>query len=288
MLTRIACCWLAFSFAVSIAWCQSPPSDHDAAGQQTGDSGDAVIQGIEYRADISPEDEERLLLNYRGKKALEDPRLMRIVHFLLNGADPEGAMEALAVMPNQARDMKSAGSPPKATWEEYLAEYEKKQGRTLTAQERRFCLEEYNKNILAPAQRSQGELLWPEQRLQVLSWTPESRGLSKLLTETPIGEAIGLTEAQREKIRRESQRIGNRLFIEYCRALEEANELYNETLTPEQRTALSELYEERDIVADGLRHTKILHTLMYEWPRREDRTIDYSAHRRKPNAAAKR
>jgi len=81
------------------------------------------------------------------------------------------------------------------------------------------------------------------QRKEILKWAPEnSGGLAKTLTETPIGEALGLTQEQQEDLRKKFDKIGLRLFKEYVRSRLEAEKIFAEALTEEQIKKLQKLY----------------------------------------------
>jgi len=214
-----------FLFLVAIpAWAQQPPID-GTAGAVEEDPLDAY-----------------------AREAIRDPQVMRTLDFLLAGADREGAIDRLEIMPSQLEELS-------------------------TIDPRKYQL--------------RAQVLMPVQRILLKGWDPWMIGPSQLLTETPVGRAIELTNAQQARIREQSQRIGHRLFLEYCRAREEALEMFDEVLTDEQRQTINQLYGysgegHDDFVISRLRSNNILPTLIYRYPKSKDdpRQIDYQAHRR--------
>jgi hypothetical protein len=88
------------------------------------------------------------------------------------------------------------------------------------------------------------------QHKEIEGWTPENLGIVKLLTETPIGTALELSEEQQAKIRREAELVVQDLRSDLDKVLnsvktsrERIKSLLDESLTNEQRQDLEQLYE---------------------------------------------
>lgn len=85
------------------------------------------------------------------------------------------------------------------------------------------------------------DVLLPFQLEKMVEWNPVQTGLPKLLTESPVGNLLKLTEAQREKIRVESDNLAEEIDEFVHQARRRAHRIVWGELTEEQRSQLIEI-----------------------------------------------
>ena len=92
------------------------------------------------------------------------------------------------------------------------------------------------------AMKKMVEVLLPEQLEALLPFDIQSHGLPKALVESPLGEVLELTEAQKKKIEKESDQLA-RQFEAFAKKMRQRSyDIVFDTLTEEQRKKVLKAY----------------------------------------------
>ena len=78
-----------------------------------------------------------------------------------------------------------------------------------------------------------------------MNWNIDKIGLPKMLTETPIGDALDLSEAQQDQIRKKSHELAKRLTKQIEEAQQEAMQIVHDVLDDSQAERLIDAYGDR-------------------------------------------
>lgn len=74
-------------------------------------------------------------------------------------------------------------------------------------------------------------------------WQPERIGIAKTLTDSAIGKAIGLSDEQRDRIRKDANALGERMLADFEKYKEDAAKIVFDSLTDTQKERLSQALE---------------------------------------------
>ena len=205
--------------------------------------------GIGNPPDV-PESESLVAFAERTNLENNEKLILRTIHFMVSETSIEEYQTSMGEMiPEQAKSLnhefeafQEKSEEIRSRTESLVADYEKKRGRSATPREVKTIVGKEIKKIEVEFYANVTNELLRHQKLAIANWRPESRGISKTLTETPIGKTIGLTEMQLEEIRERSDEIGAEFHEAYKKARTEVLELYEDVLTKEQAKKVKDLY----------------------------------------------
>ncbi len=125
------------------------------------------------------------------------------------------------------------------------------------------------------------EVLVPFQQQQLLDTNYRNAGIPKLLTESPVGNALELTDAQRDHIRSEAEKLAEDIYTFVHESRRRARDLVINELTVEQKKRLTEIVGEKELQAYFEQHRieKLFDSLNYGGMSKTDGQTDIQVFR---------
>lgn len=195
-----------------------------------------------------PED----LIAFAERTTLEENQklILRTINFMVSESSIDEYLSSMGeLMPDQVKSLNKEhdsfqrkAKEIRSNTSRILAAYEKTYGRLPNPGEIESIVEREVKKAEVEFYSNVSNELLRHQKLVIANWRPTSIGISKTLTDTPIGKTIGLSKKQLEKIRDRSDEIGTELEEAFDKAQTEFVELYEGVLTEEQAKKIKELY----------------------------------------------
>ena len=92
------------------------------------------------------------------------------------------------------------------------------------------------------AQTKVVKILLEFQATDILEWSPSRIGITKIITETPIGTSLGITDRQKKEIRRKSGQVADEIRDDLKRLKRKAYDSIVGSLSKEQLESLKRIY----------------------------------------------
>jgi hypothetical protein len=265
---------------------------------QTFDAKSLIERHLELQAPPDPIAEQRMRDDFARhahesqrhaaeapvRDALEghEETIMRTIELVFSSPEsPEEYLDAMGeVVPEQAAAVDELLEKFTADMErldkirpELVAEYERRQGRRPQRKEIDTIIQRAKSLRTRQLRLDLERELFIHQRVAISNWNPERCGLRISLTETPVGDALGLTEKQKKEIRERSQEIGSRFREAWYQAKRDSLKLYEDVLTEEQVAKLNEVFVPnggKGIPFVPTEPDEILNQMPYEFYRPDD------------------
>ena len=219
----------------------------NVCAQQTNDSEPEDIMA--WLKEVPPEEDIYTLVQRETVEENEE-LIARTIRFMLtetNLEDYESMMGEL--LPEQSELLKKEFAEYERKLDsinertkEIVSDWEIRSGREATPKIAQTLIESERQKIKLEFFANTSQELLLHQQVAIANWKPEIIGIKRTLTDTPIGDAIGLTKRQKKKLREESERIGIEFYEMYKKCRTEVYELHKEVLTKEQARKVNELY----------------------------------------------
>lgn len=201
------------------------------------------------RSDLLAKDTASL----EAEKIFLNPASLQFLHYMI---DNPVFSDSMAISPDQKNLLKILR-------DEYDEQKSLIEAESLTDQERGNQLHVLKKRFMVRI----NEVLLPFQQRQLLDLNYQSKGLPKLLTESPVGAILGLTDAQRENIRRESDKLAGEVYRFTHEARIRARDLLLAELTAEQKERLADVVggdEKLNSYFEYRHQGKVFHDHLYD------------------------
>lgn len=99
------------------------------------------------------------------------------------------------------------------------------------------------------------DVLLPHQLEVLANWSPAELGIIKTLTDTPVGEIIGLSDEDQKRLRRRTDKAVEELKQKVAETRSEIMKLYEESLTETQKKQLGSKFG--DLAEESIYETSV-------------------------------
>ena len=149
----------------------------------------------------------------------------------------------LELVDDQVKDMEALAEKLRARMQEEFTKL-REAGNDGNREDRFAGMRETMQKIAADAEKQVGEILLPHQMKRLKQLQNQMRmqgGSTRALTDGSLAEELGITDAQKEKLRESATKVEQELRQKLAELRKEAQEKLLAELTPEQRSKYKEL-----------------------------------------------